>query len=186
MMIKPEKTDLISYLPPFLAEYKELNSLLKAEEPEFEPIIRYAETVLYNQFIATADETGLKRFETMMKLYPDEKEEPEMRRERVQSKWLSKLPYTIKMLEKQIETFCGNYFTLSTDYENYGIKIITHLDSYSRLLALRERVNNMLPLNMKTEYLNFLSIQPEKESTVFVGVKQYGKHKKIKVAVNRY
>lgn len=185
-MSKIEKTDLTAYLPPFLAEYRELNTLLRAEEPEFDPILLYGEKILRNQFISAADEEGIKRFEKMMKMYPDQEDDLETRRERIRSKWLSKLPYTLKMLENQLFSFCGNYFTLSMNHDNYEIRIVTHLNSYSRLLALRERVNNMLPLNMKADYFNYLSVKPEGESTVFAGIKQYGKRKKIVVTVNRY
>lgn len=57
------EVDLVSYLPPFLAEFKEIAVTLKAENPEFVLVWNAAERVLQNEFIETADEYGISRFE---------------------------------------------------------------------------------------------------------------------------
>ena len=48
--------DLVSYLPPFMAELKEMAVVLEAENPEFVLVWEAASQVLRNEFIATADE----------------------------------------------------------------------------------------------------------------------------------
>ena len=48
------EVDLVSMLPPFLAEYRELRAALEAENPEFVLVWRAADRVLRNEFIATA------------------------------------------------------------------------------------------------------------------------------------
>ena len=42
------EVDLVSYLPPFMAEYKETNITLTAENPEFILVWEAAEKVLKN------------------------------------------------------------------------------------------------------------------------------------------
>ena len=42
------EVDLVSYLPPFLAEFKEIAVTLEAENPEFVLVWNAAERVLYN------------------------------------------------------------------------------------------------------------------------------------------
>lgn len=57
------EVDLVSYLPPFIAEYKETNITLTAENPEFVLVWNATDKTLKNEFIATADEYGISRFE---------------------------------------------------------------------------------------------------------------------------
>ena len=65
------EVDLVSYLPPFLAEFKEIAITLEAENPEFVLVWNAAERVLSNEFIETADEYGISRFEKILKILPD-------------------------------------------------------------------------------------------------------------------
>ena len=56
------EVDLVSYLPPYLQEYnQETVAALEAENPEFRLIWEASDRVLYNEFIATADEYGISR-----------------------------------------------------------------------------------------------------------------------------
>lgn len=53
------QVDLLSYLPPFLQEFKENRETLNAENPEFILVWNGADRVLKNEFIETADEYGI-------------------------------------------------------------------------------------------------------------------------------
>ena len=57
--------DLVSYLPPFMADFKEISVTLEAENPEFVLVWNAADRVLQNEFIESADEYGISRFEKM-------------------------------------------------------------------------------------------------------------------------
>ena len=48
------EVDLLSYLPPFMAEFKEIAVTLDAENPEFVLVWKAADRVLQNEFIETA------------------------------------------------------------------------------------------------------------------------------------
>ena len=86
--------DLVSYLPPFLAEFKEIAVTLEAENPEFVLVWNAAERVLKNEFIETADEYGISRFEKLLHIFPSTEDTLESRRARVQIRWFSSIPYT--------------------------------------------------------------------------------------------
>lgn len=88
------EVDLVSYLPPFVAEYKETNLTLTAENPEFVLVWEAADRALKNEFIATADEYGIGRFEKILHILPSRDDTLESRRARVQSRWFTSLPYT--------------------------------------------------------------------------------------------
>ncbi|MCM1228274.1 MAG: YmfQ family protein [Clostridium sp.] len=122
-----KEVDLVSYLPSFLAEFKEIAVALEAENPEFTLVWNAADRVLYNEFIATADEYGISRFEKILNILPSREDTLESRRTNVMSKWLSDLPYTMKILIKNLQILCGgNDFTISKSFNNYTIRIITH------------------------------------------------------------
>ena len=60
------EVDLVSYLPPFMKEYKQIHAALEAENPEFSMIWNAADQTLRNAFIETADEYGIGRVEKML------------------------------------------------------------------------------------------------------------------------
>lgn len=101
------EVNLVSCLPPFMADYEEMNRTLKAEDPEFVLVWKAAERVLQNEFIATADEYGISRFEKMLKILPSREDTLESRRARVQSRWFTDLPYTWRMFLQKLKALCG-------------------------------------------------------------------------------
>ena len=62
--------NLASYLPSFLAEFKENIALLDAENPELEFLWKSFDRILKNEYISTADEYGLSRFEDIVGIKP--------------------------------------------------------------------------------------------------------------------
>ena len=71
---------LVSYLPPFLQEYREIHTALEAEDPEFRLVWEGTDYVLRNEFILTADEYGIFRFEKLLGIVPVKGEDLESRR----------------------------------------------------------------------------------------------------------
>ena len=104
--------DLVSYLPSFITEFKEVCTALKAENPEFKLAWENIDRILYNEFIKTADEYGISRFEKLLDIFPNAEDSLEDRRKKILIKWFDMIPYTIKMLKKQIALICGedNFF----------------------------------------------------------------------------
>ena len=64
------EVDLVSYLPPFMAEFKEIMATLEAENPEFVLVWEAADRVLQNEFIETSDEYGISRWERILGVFP--------------------------------------------------------------------------------------------------------------------
>ena len=81
------EVDLVSYLPPFLADFKEIRLTLEAENPEFVLLWKASDQVLQNELIATADEFGISRFEKLLGIFPETGDSLEVRRTRVQNRW---------------------------------------------------------------------------------------------------
>lgn len=153
--------DFVSYLPPFMQIYKEPVEALRAEEPEFQIIWEAADRVLKNKFIATADEYGISRFERLLGIYPINEDTLESRRSRVQSKWFSKLPYTLHVLFQKLTALCGDTdFTLNHDFDTgYTLALETNLELYGQVQELEEMLNALLPCNIIFSVKNVISIQ---------------------------
>lgn len=143
------EVDLVSYLPPYLADFKEIAVTLEAENPEFKIIWDAANQVLYNEFIATADEYGISRFEAILKILPSKEDTLESRRARVQARWFNAIPYTMKALISKLIALCGdNNFTITKQFDFYRLELETHLELYGQVDELEYIINTMLPCNI--------------------------------------
>lgn len=143
------EVDLVSYLPPFLAEFKEISVALEAENPEFVLVWKAAERVLQNEFIESADEYGISRFEKILNILPSTDDTLESRRARVQARWFSTIPYTMKIFIAKLVALCGDSdFTITKEYQNYRIEILTNLELFGQVEELERIIDSMIPCNM--------------------------------------
>lgn len=181
-----ENIDLLSYLPNFLREYDETKAALEAENPEFKLLWEQCAGALNVSFILTADEYGIRRFEKMMGILPDYDSDLEARRNAVWVRWLSRLPYTFRMMIKQLTELCGDgNFSVTKDFENeYYILIVTHLRDWSRTPEIRRLLSEMIPANMAGDYYNSITFKAEKNPAVYCGAKICGKRKRITAKQN--
>lgn len=155
------EVNLVSYFPPFMQAYREPVAALEAENPEFQIIWEAADRVLKNNFISTADEYGIARFEKILKILPSTEDTLESRRARVQSRWFDMIPYTLKMLIKKLTVLCGDTdFTITKAYQNYRIEIITGLGLFGQVEELERIVKDIVPCNMITILENQIICRP--------------------------
>lgn len=139
--------DLIRYLPQYLSEYKELQHIANAENPEFCLAWNRSEQVLDNMFIMSADETGIRRFERILKIFPATEDSLETRRFRVLSVWNDRLPYTLRALKTKLGTLI-NDFNLWVDYGKYTLHFETGFENMVNYREILDVINRMLPANM--------------------------------------
>lgn len=147
------EVDLLSYLPPFMAELKEIRVLLEAENPEFRLVWQATERVLANEFILTADEYGISRYEHMMGLLPSNGQTLEERRQQVLLKNQDALPYTLRQLEEMLKGLCGEKgYTIRLAAETYFVNVLVRGTADSgrdTLLSVIEKfLQEWLPCNM--------------------------------------
>ena len=152
------ETDLISYLPPYLQEFKEIIAALAAEDPEFLLIWNAADRVLYNHFIYTEDANGIARYESLLGIYPTADDTLESRRSRVAIQWVNLLPYTMKTLLQKLNVLCGeNSYILSNDFSTgYTLNIVTFLENYGQIDELNNLLQEILPCNININSTNSL------------------------------
>lgn len=155
------EVDLVSYLPPYLQQYnQETVAALEAENPEFELVWESTDKILQNEFIATADEYGISRFEKILNILPSKEDNLESRRERVQSRWFTEVPYTLKTLISKLIILCGNSdFKIIPNLENYQIKLETRFKEYGKIIEIQNILQNFIPVNIFVEYVNYVYLE---------------------------
>lgn len=157
------EVDLLSYLPPYLQEFKENRATLEAENPEFVLVWNGADRVLKNEFIATADEYGISRFESILKITPSAGDTLEFRRQRVFLRWFNRKPYTFRVFVERLAAICGDSdFTVVKDFEErYRIYITVDLEMPGLVDEVDRLIEQMMPCNMVTVSTNKIFCEPE-------------------------
>lgn len=143
------EVDLVSYLPPFMADFKEISVTLEAENPEFVLVWNAVDRVLQNEFIETADEYGISRFEKILNILPSTEDTLESRRARVQARWFNTIPYTMKAFIAKLIALCGDTdFKITKEYDKYTVTILTNLELFGQVEELEHIIESMMPCNM--------------------------------------
>lgn len=144
------EVDLVSYLPPFLAEFVENAATLEAENPEFRLVWEGTDRVLKNEFIATADEYGISRFERLLHIFPSSDDTLESRRARVQTRWFNSIPYTWRVFLERLTVICGeNNFKATAHFvDGYLVELELFLELYGQIEEVEHMIETMFPANI--------------------------------------
>lgn len=122
-MIKTINT--LQYLPLYLQKYRELQLISQKIDPELQVLSDETEIIKDNQFILTADEVGIEKFEALLKIYPTAEDTIEYRRQRVLFYWNDVIPYTYKVLIERLNILCGDTisYTIEPKFNDYELDI---------------------------------------------------------------
>lgn len=157
------KVDLVSYLPPYLQNYREQVAALAAEDPEFLIVWDAVDGILYNHFISTADEYGISRYEKLLGIRPAEDDNLESRRSRVQVQWVNLMPYTMRTFLQKMNVLCGetSYVVSGHFRESYVLSVITHLENVGQVDELNNLFQGILPMNVVVDSKNEIPVKTE-------------------------
>lgn len=135
--------DLISYLPEFLSDYRELKAVFSAEDPELTELNKAVRAAREAGFIAYCSEKQLVKFEKLLGIYAHSSEDISERRQRVLIRWNESPPYTLSALNSKLAAICGEgNFSVLRELESFRLTVFTaklqgrQLDELSRMLAL--------------------------------------------------
>lgn len=158
--------DLVSYLPPYLQNYREQVAALAAEDPEFLIVWDAVNGILYNHFISTANEYGISRYEKLLGIRPSEDDNLESRRSRVQVQWVNLMPYTIRTFIQKMNVLCGDtpYMVSGQFRDSYVLKVVTQLENVGQVDELNNLFNGILPLNIVIDSRNEIPVITEGKS----------------------
>ena len=98
---------LLDYLPPVLREVLEFQAINEANEPEISLAWDALALVLANQFLDTADSSGVSVWEKELRIFPKDTDTLEVRKARIKAMWNLELPYTVPWLKNWLTSICG-------------------------------------------------------------------------------
>ena len=148
------KADVLSALPPVLGEIYEMQAAAEAENSELNLLWQGAEDLMNDQFIESATENGVSRWEKMMLLGHKDTDTLPQRKFRIQSAVSGRLPFTVWVLREQLDHLCGaEGYELTVDHANYKVTVLLALEAQNEFDAVTELLQKMLPANLIIEVL---------------------------------
>lgn len=138
------------YFPSVFKQAAEFQALACAEEIEINRLWTASEKLLNAQFVLDADETGLRRWEKLLKLKG--KGSLETRRAAILLKLNDKLPYTMRWLKNKLDVALEGK-EHGTQIDGYFLTIYSDETGIEILKAMREDIRLNVPANLALIWL---------------------------------
>ena len=140
---------LLSFLPEFVQEYREIKHIMNSEQPEIQKLEDETEIIKNNQFILSCDIDGIARFENLLGITPKPDDTLDARKSRVITRWNDSIPYTYKGLKEKLNVMCGegNYLLIPS-FNEYGLEIVVSLPLSGQADELDYMLSYMIPANI--------------------------------------
>ena len=136
--------DLIKYLPLFVAEYEEIQEITESENPEFRLAIKKVSQAKENQFIISADEEGISRFERLLGIRPKEQASLEDRRKEILARWNDVSVYTYKGLILRLNQLLGvGNYEIYPRFDDYELEL-----EYRNKAGFESYIREIIPANI--------------------------------------
>lgn len=140
---------LQDYLPPILLKTYEFPLLCETEQPEIERLHDAADAVLDAQFLSTAGEYAIQRYEKIFGVVPQDTDTLDERRFKVLTRINTQLPFSVRRLRQQLATLCGeNGYKLEVGGGRYTLTVKVALTAKRNQQAVEELLADIVPANM--------------------------------------
>lgn len=150
--------DVHNHLPPALDDIEEFIEITKVENKNFNRARIDLLGLFKMRFVHEADETGIARWEKMLKIKRRVTDGLEVRKMRVLAKLNNQIPYTWRSLQQYLDTILnGEKFEMTLNAQTYEVT----LDIYGAVPDRKLLVNSledMLPLNIWYEIIKILDM----------------------------
>lgn len=146
---------LINYLPYQVREFKEYQGITTGEQPEFELAWNHWKEVFDNQYIDTAGDYGLSRWEKMLGITPKATDSLETRRIRIKTRLNNFTPYTFRAFMRMMKSLAdGEPFEVYLDPGTYLMRFILQWGVNGKIDSLKWLIDEILPENIAIESKN--------------------------------
>lgn len=147
---------LKKYLPEFISELKEFQELDKVCSLEIDELREKLLQLQDNQFIETADDKGLRKYEQILNIAYVEDEA--VRRFNILNKYNSTIPFTMMWLNNMLNTTLGKgNFLLDINYREYVLTISVLASKEQHIETLYNDLRKKIPCNL---VLNITTLEP--------------------------
>lgn len=149
--IKLLPIDMAQYWPPYLQNKQEMLALAHAVKVELQKYQNEVDRVYKNQYVMTADEEGLARFEALpnINIKPRNDATLEDRRMAILAKMQTRLPYTKRRLKQLLTALLGEgMFDLDIRTPEYMVYVTVELKRKNQINAIADLLRRAIPANM--------------------------------------
>jgi len=137
------------YLPNTVRELQEFQKLAEMEGGILKEEAAAKEELIRNQWILTAERSGLLRLSGIMGLYGAEGMETEKLRAEILSGWSSRSPYTLFHLEDWLDGCLGaDAYRIKAEQERYLLQVVLELRVKDRKEFLKKHLRKIIPANL--------------------------------------
>lgn len=141
--------NLIDYLPLYMQEYDEIERIMEAEQSECDNAYEGLELVWNNQFLFSATDEGLKRWEKMLGVTPKADDTFQERRFRIYALLNQELPYTYNKLAETLTTLCGTSdWQVDLNTSSCTVDVKLGISNHKNMATVQEILKKMIPANM--------------------------------------
>ena len=140
------------YLPNTVSELQDFQKLGEIEGALLAEAAVAKDTVVNNQWILTAEKSGLLRLARMMGLYGAEMMETEFLRAEILFRWNSRSPYTLFHLQDWLDGCLGaDSYTVKVQQEKYLMQLVLELWVKEKKEFLEKHLRKIIPANLMLE-----------------------------------
>ena len=141
--------ELLEYLPDFMAGFKEIQAMVKAEQPDISAAIQAVREAPDDFFITTLSPSGAKRWEKMLDLPVQESAPIADRRFRILTKATEQRPFTLRRLKDLMTTLCGeDGFTVAMVSSTFTLTVRVALEARQNYDDVDTLLNRIVPENL--------------------------------------
>lgn len=147
--IKERCLSLLTYLPKYYEEVKEVIGITETEFEEFF-MLKVAKDAVLRQFFVETATLGLDQWEEVVGINSDTSQSYSDRREVVKARLRGSGTTTDELLRNVAESFSGGTSEIIQDYEDYSfvVKFISKLGIPTQLEKLREQIELIKPAHL--------------------------------------
>ena len=139
----------IKYLPELLQPIQDFQGLNDAYKAELKDLYEACAALFDDQFISTASETILAKWENHLGILPNATDTLDERRFRILAKLNDTPPYTERYLKNKLVELCSDgEFELEIDIPNYTVSVGVTLNSPANTDTIYAWLRELLPANL--------------------------------------
>lgn len=150
------------HLPHYYKDIREIDIIADAIIYILSNLSREMQTVLANNFVQTANEAGITKYEKILGITVDPTIDLETKRQRVLSKMAASTVFTLRVLKTNLKEICDNgEYTLNMDYDTFYMDIKVRIGKKGMLDVLYDLLYTMLPAHVGFYLHNHLPASSE-------------------------
>lgn len=139
----------IKYLPELLQPIQDFQGLNDAYKAELKDLYEACAALFDDQFINTASETILAKWENHLGILPNATDTLDERRFRILAKLNDTPPYTERYLKNKLVELCSDgEFELEIDIPNYTVSVGVTVNSQANTETINAWLRELLPANL--------------------------------------